>query len=164
MLELKPLSPESIPSALVKAKHYRLLGEPWESESICRDILRVEPEHQEALLFLVLAITDQFALGKTSSYPMAKELCEKLLYDYQQFYFRGLVEERMAKTMAKRTSPRSNYIAYEYYQTAIAYFEKAEKLSPKDNQDAVLRWNACVRGIREFKLEPAPEENSAELF
>ncbi len=161
MLQLKPLSKESIPSALVKAKHYRLLGEPWEAESICRDILRVEEGHQEALLFLVLAITDQFASGKTASYPYAKELCEKLKSEYERAYYRGLVEERYGKSILKRQTPRVKYIAYEYYRTAMEFFEKADSLSHEGNQDAVLRWNACVRGIKEFQLEAAPEEDPA---
>ncbi len=164
MLQLKPLAKESIPSALVKAKHYRLLGEPWESESICRDILRVDSDHQEALLFLVLAITDQFSTGKTESYSFAKELCGKLNNEYDRCYYRGLVEERIGKSVLKRTSPRVKYVAYEYYRTAMEFFEKAEKLSPESNQDALLRWNACVRGIKEFKLEAAPEEDPASLF
>ncbi len=39
MFELKPLSPQAIPAALEKAKHYRLLNEPGAAESICLDIL-----------------------------------------------------------------------------------------------------------------------------
>ena len=66
MLELKPISKESIPKALIRAKHYRLLNEPWQAESICRDILKVEPNHQLAVLYLILAITDQFGSVNSS--------------------------------------------------------------------------------------------------
>jgi hypothetical protein len=48
MYELKPLSREAIPAALEKAYRYRLLNEPLEAESICRDILEADPENQEA--------------------------------------------------------------------------------------------------------------------
>ena len=50
MFELKPLSKEAIPKALERAERYRLLNEPVEAESICRDVLHVEPGNQQALL------------------------------------------------------------------------------------------------------------------
>ena len=37
MFDLKPLSKDAIPAALSKAERYRLLNEPWQAESICRD-------------------------------------------------------------------------------------------------------------------------------
>ena len=43
MFELKPLSQKPLPAALAKAERYRLLNEPSEAESICQDILAVEP-------------------------------------------------------------------------------------------------------------------------
>jgi hypothetical protein len=43
MFDLKPLTPEAVPSALEKAMRYRLLHEPGEAESICLDVLAVEP-------------------------------------------------------------------------------------------------------------------------
>ena len=46
MFELKPLSREAFPAALEKAERYRLLNEPLEAESICRDILAVDPDNQ----------------------------------------------------------------------------------------------------------------------
>ena len=61
MSQLKPLSPAAIPAALARVERYRLLGEPTEAESICHDILSVEPANREALIGLILALTDQFA-------------------------------------------------------------------------------------------------------
>ena len=54
------LSKDSIPDAMKKAERYRLLGEPDEAESVCLDILQVDPENQEAMIDLILAISDQF--------------------------------------------------------------------------------------------------------
>ena len=48
MLELKPLSREAIPGALARVERYRLLNEPEQAESICQDILRTDPDNQEA--------------------------------------------------------------------------------------------------------------------
>ena len=57
--KLKTISKVGIPAAISKAELYSSLNEPEEAESICRDILAVEPEHQMALRLLGLAITDQ---------------------------------------------------------------------------------------------------------
>ncbi len=59
MLAPKPISPASVPGALAKAERYRLLNEPGEAESICLDILAVEPDNQQALASLILSLTDQ---------------------------------------------------------------------------------------------------------
>src|SRR5207248_11695595 len=58
MSELKSLSKEAIPAALEKAERYRLLNEPGEAESICLDILKADPENQQAIITLLLALTE----------------------------------------------------------------------------------------------------------
>ena len=87
MLELKPVSKDLIPKALVKANHYRLLNDAWQAESICRDILQVDPNHQLVLLCLILAITDQFEneKGRAKS-EEAKALCTQLNSKFEQKY------------------------------------------------------------------------------
>lgn len=164
MLQLKPLFQESIPKALIKAKHYRLLQDPWQTESICRDILKVESNNQLAILYLILAITDQFSNEKSGSYHEAKELCTQLTNEYEQLYYQGLIEERLGKSAMARTSPRVKYIAYEHYNNAMTLYEMAEKIRPEDNQDAVLRWNACVRRIQEFNLRPSQDDPQIQPF
>jgi len=61
MFALKSISHDSVSGALAKAERYRLLNEPVEAESICRDILEIEPDNQQALISLLLALTDQVA-------------------------------------------------------------------------------------------------------
>ncbi|MEO8648179.1 MAG: hypothetical protein ABI539_03340, partial [Acidobacteriota bacterium] len=60
MFDLKPLDQDAIPAALEKANRYRLLNEPGAAESIYLDILAVEPDDQEALKNIVLAMSDRF--------------------------------------------------------------------------------------------------------
>jgi len=163
MLQLKPLSKNSIPKALVRAKHYRLLNEPWQAESICRDILKVEPNHQRTLSYLILAITDQFGNEKSSSVE-AKKLCAHLKSKFEQKYYQGIIAERLGKTTLQRNTPRVKYIAYEHYRTAMEFFEEAEVIQPKGNHDAVLRWNACVRRINEFNLKHTPNDQQVHPF
>ena len=164
MLELKPLHKGSIPNALNRARRYRLLNEPWQAESICRDILKVEPENQMAILTLILAITDQFNISVSANSTEAKSLCKELKGDYDKNYYRGIIEERLGKTTVKRNGPRFIYIAYNYYQMAMKFYEQAEKLRQEDNEDTVLRWNACVRAIQEYKLAPAPDMDEVRPF
>ena len=164
MLQLKPLDRESIPKALVKAKHYRLLNEPWQAESICRDILKIDPNNQTAILYLILAISDQIGTHELHSIKEGKDLCKQLTNEYEQKYYRGIIEERTGKATLNRTSPRIKYIAYEYYRKAMEFYEEADKIHPEVNQDAVLRWNACVRKIQEFKLEASPDEDRVPYF
>ena len=77
---------------------------------------------------------------------------------------RGLIEERLGKVALKRVTPRAKYIAYEHYRTAMEFYDKAEKIQPEDNQDAVLRWNACVRRIEEFKLKASEDDPKMQPF
>ena len=63
MFELKRLSSEAIPEALEKAERYRLLNEPGEAESICLDVLKTDPDNQQALIILLLAVSDRFGKG-----------------------------------------------------------------------------------------------------
>src|SRR4051812_45408249 len=60
MPNLKKISREAIARATQKAERYRLLNQSWATESICLDILEVDPTNQPVLVMLILAITDQF--------------------------------------------------------------------------------------------------------
>ena len=97
MPELKSLHKDAIPAALEKAERYRLLNEPGEAESICLDILRVDPENQQAIIMLLLALTDRFEKGYGVSDSQAKELLARLKSDYERAYYSGIVAERRAK-------------------------------------------------------------------
>jgi hypothetical protein len=60
MPDLKKISQQAIPRAIQKAERYRLLNQSWATESICLDILEIDPSNQQVLVMLLLAITDQF--------------------------------------------------------------------------------------------------------
>ena len=146
MLELKTIKPEAVSSALEMAKRYRMLGEPDESKSICLDILTVVPDHQEALITLVLALTDKFAdSGLNPFFDEARRTVHKLDSAYCKSYYSGIVFERRAKYHLRKEEPGSESLAYEWFVKAMDAFDKAMSGCAPDNQDAVLRWNACVR-------------------
>ena len=87
MLQPKPISSDAIPAALAKAERYRLLNEPGEAESICLDVLQIEPDNQDALVTLILALTDQFREETTASRHAAAragELVPRLADEYDR--------------------------------------------------------------------------------
>src|SRR5207253_10495659 len=97
MSELKRLHKNAIPAALEKAERYRLLNEPGEAESICLDILHVDPENQQAIIILLLALTDRFEKGYGVSDSQTKELLARLRSQYDRTYYSGISVERRAK-------------------------------------------------------------------
>jgi hypothetical protein len=157
MFELKRLSPDGIDRALEKAERYRLLNEPEEAESICLDILAVAPNHQQALVTLLLALTDQFPTGPSDCVGRAQEVLPKFGGEYERAYYAGIVAERRASARLIGHVAGAEAIAYELYREAMQWYERAEKLSPPGNEDARLRWNTCARQIERRRLTPAPE-------
>jgi tetratricopeptide (TPR) repeat protein len=142
-LQLKPISKAGIPEAIAKAELYRNLNEPGEAESICRDILAADPENQTALRLLGLALTDQFTGNPSDRYHEAEDTFKSLTDEYQRCYYSGILHERQAKSQL--AAGRSPYMVAPLLEKALEYFEKAEAIRPPGNDDAILRWNRCVR-------------------
>lgn len=158
MFELKSLSPDAIPAALEKAVRYRLLNEPGEAESICLDVLAVEPGNQKALVTLLLAMTDRFGEGCTFNNTRIQGLIDRIQDDYERCYYAGIVRERNGKCRLRLNSPGTGTAAYELLREAMEFYEQAEKIRPAGNDDALLRWNACARLIMSQHLHaPAVE-------
>jgi hypothetical protein len=161
--ELKTLSPEAVPRALAKAERYRLLNEPGEAESICLDALRVEPGNNEAIVTLLLALTDQFGEDVPSAFSEALRLAERLTDPYEQAYYAGIVAERRAKAHLHRGSIGLGPQVYAYLREAMTLYERAETLRPSGNDDSLLRWNTCARLImRDQRLAPAAADERGE--
>jgi hypothetical protein len=164
MFDLKTLSPEAVPRALAKAERYRLLNEPGEAESICLDALTANPDNQEAIATLLLALTDQF-VENPRRISDAWHTVERLRDDYDRAYYTGIIYERRAKALLAHETPRGGSRAYEWIREAMAHFERAEAIRPPNNDDALLRWNACARLIMQDRhLEPAKEEPNEPLL
>ncbi len=158
MFHLKPITIEAVPRALEKAERYRLLNEPSQAESICRDILEVDPENQNALVTLVLALTDQFEKG--GSVQHAQEILPRIQDRYRRTYYAGIICERRGKALLDHGGPGSGYVAYDWFRDAMDLYEEAEAIRPAGNDDAILRWNTCARAILQHHLQPGPQERS----
>jgi len=158
MFSLKPISHDSVAGALAKAERYRLLNEPGEAESICRDILEIEPGNQPALISLLLALTDQIA-HNAQAFKDALAVAERLESVYDRAYYAGIAWERRAKARHSGGGHSAHRYAYDWLVNALEHFDQAERLRAPGNDDAVLRWNACVRYLASHKeLAPAAEE------
>lgn len=161
MYALRPISRESISGALAKAERYRLLNEPGEAESICLDILAAEPDNEQALISLVLALTDQIP-QKPAVHSHAMSYVRQLQTEYDRLYYEGIVWERRAKARMDGGGPGAREYVYDWIVSALEFFEKAEAVRPSGNDDAVLRWNACVRFLQAHpvlgpRIEHEPE-------
>jgi hypothetical protein len=142
--QLMLISQEAIPGALAKAERYRLLNQPWQAESICRDVLTIEPTNEAALLLLVLSLTDQFEDGISAE--EALQIVKALPDEYQRAYYSGLTYERQAIATYRRDPDyRSRRRVYALFQNAMEFYRQAQANRPRDNDDSILRWNACVR-------------------
>src|SRR5687768_13756981 len=128
MADLKPLSKDAVESALAKAERYRFLNEPGEAESICLDVLAVDPDNQQARIGLLLALSDQFADGSGAA-ARAQQIAAELTGEYERLYYGGLVAERRAKAHLARGAVAARG-AYEWLHEALDYFDRAEQIRP----------------------------------
>ena len=145
MYGLKTISREAVPNALAKAERYRLLNEPREAESICLDVLRVDPANQQALVTLLLATTDRFGTTLGAAVDHARQLLPQIQSEYERAYYEGVILERWAKAQMEGAMPR--HVAGDWLRQAMHCYEKAESIRPPGNDDAILRWNTCARMI-----------------
>ena len=159
-LNLNRISVTAVPAALEKARQYRALREPEQAESICLDILAADSDHHGAMCMLILALTDQFGRsGQLLDPKRVLKIVDQLPEKYERLYYRGLVSERRGRAMLNESMSRS--FTWEYIREAMHWYEKAQPLRPEHNDDAILRWNACLRTVRREQLAPRADRDEA---
>jgi hypothetical protein len=156
VFELKPLSQNAIRAALIKAERYRLLNEPWEAESICRDVLAVDPENQDAMRELIGAIAQQIGSGLGGDIGEATNLVGRLHSEFDREYYTGVIFERRAKELLAHGTLGVGPAVYELLVKAMECYDRAQAASLPDDDSAILRWNTCARMIMQNHLRPAP--------
>lgn len=163
--ELKRLSKAGLERALAKAERYRLLNDPLEAESICRDVLETEPGNQKALVLFILSLTDLFGSRTGMRIDESTSMLSRLDSEYERVYYKGVIYERRAKVHFERAHPGAGHLAYDWYVRAMKCFEQADELSPDDNEDAKLRWNTCARTMmRHDSIEPGHEDDTPQML
>jgi len=142
--ELKRLAEKNLAAAVTLAKHYRDLNQPEEAESICRDVLAVAPDDADAWRTLGLALTDRFPSAWMTLFDEACAAFQKLGSEYERVYYTGIAWERYAKAQLEAGRDHNAIHAFE---EALARFEQAESIAPKDEPAPVLHYNRCVRAL-----------------
>jgi hypothetical protein len=161
--ELKSISEQSIPEALAKVERYRLLNEPSLAESICLDILAIVPDHQQALISLLLARTDQFHSHVDAK--AALEVLAQIRGDYERSYYEGIIWERLGNARTRQGGAGAGTSAYHALREAMDCYEKAINSATPGNDDAILRWNTCARLIMQNQqIRPAPKNEPLQGF
>ena len=83
----------------------------------------------------------------------------KLEGAYERAYYSGIVWERRAKAVNDENARGLHHTVYEWVVKALGCFDEAGELRPPDNDDALLRWNTCVRFLaRNPNLAPRSDE------
>ena len=151
--DLKTISVDAIPRAVQKAERYRLLNQSWATESICLDILDVDPTNQPVLVMFLLSLTDQFAAEPGVLVARAHAVLARLTDEYQRQYYAGIIDERLGHAKLAHGAMHADAIAARLFRTAMASFERAEQLRTPGNDDAILRWNTCARTLERLRLQ-----------
>ena len=152
-LELHDIRINAVGEALAKAKQYRSLLEPEIAESICLDVLNIDPENQDVLIIYILALCDQISrTEKQTQIKMIERTIEQLTSQYKRYYYSGLLNERRARHLI--TQAMSHSFAYDYFYEALKFYQQAIDRCPDQNDEAILRWNSCIRTIEKEKLKP----------
>jgi len=156
-MDLKPITAEGVPAALQKAERYRLLNDSSAAESICLDVLEVDPTNQQALISLLLSITDQF-VDELGDVQRAREILPRITDPYKRAYYSGIICERRGRAQLHRGSMGSADIASEWFHEAMGCYEQAEQIRPRGNDESILRWNTCVRMLNRHERVSTPRE------
>ena len=150
---LKTISAEAVPRALQKAERYRLLNQSWATESICLDILEVDPANQQVLVMLLLSLTDQFGAEPRELAGRARAVLARLTDKYQQYYYAGIIDERLGHAQLTTGAMHAEAMAHQSLRAAMKSFEQAEQVRSPGNDDAILRWNTCARTLEKLRLQ-----------
>ena len=157
MPDLKKISREAIPRAVQKAERYRLLNQSWATESICLDILEVDPANQPVLVMLLLAMTDQFGAESRELARRARAVLARITDPYQRAYYAGIIDERLGHAQLAQGVMHAEAMAHDALRAAMESFEEAERLRQPGNDDAILRWNTCARALDRLRLVESAE-------
>jgi hypothetical protein len=112
---------------------------------------------------LLLALSDQSGDGSGAA-ARAQQLAGQLQNEYERLYFSGLVAERRARAHLERGGAATHGV-YDWLMDALDYFERAEAVRPAGNDDAILRWNTCVRVLEKHpELKPSPDMREEPLL
>src|SRR5258708_21896062 len=110
---------------------------------------------------LGVASTDQFKGAVSDGFREAQSCFERLSSAYERSYYQGILHERRAKAQLRAGHTAHSLLAS--FENAMRCFEEAEKIRPQGNDDALLRWNRCLRLLQTLPELSQSESDSFEI-
>ena len=152
--KIKRISTAGIAEAIAKAELYRSLNEPEEAESICRDILAIEPQHQLALRLLGLALTDQFTGHGSDRYREAEEI-----FLSSRIRMSGFTTPEFCTSGArKRNSKPANCLVH-FQRSSTMLYTLSQRLRKSVRQATMMPSFAGIVACGCFKIQPMNGKN-----
>ena len=119
------------------------------------------PAHQDALVTLVLALTDQFPTGSIGRADGRRRGGRRAAPRRLQAPVPlGHHPRAPRQGRAATRSPGSARSVHEWLREAMSCYEAAEAIRPAGNDEAILRWNTCARILTDL---PAAEPDIPEF-
>ena len=84
-------------------------------------------------------------------YRETEEIFRQLQDPYERLYYTGILHERRAKAQLNAGQLPHSLVAL--FDQALHSFAEAERIRPSGNDDAILRWNRCVRLLQNQAYE-----------
>ena len=148
--KVKRISTAGIAEAIAKAELYRSLNEPEEAESICRDILAIEPQHQLALRLLGLALTDQFTGHGSDRYRETEEIFRQLKDPYERLYYTGITARAARESAAQGRATAS----FTVQRSSTMLYTLSQRLRKSVRQETTMPSFAGIVACDCFKIQP----------
>ncbi len=73
-----------------------------------------------------------------------------------------MIFERWGKSHLGRDMPR--HVAFDWVREAMNHYDAAAAIRPADNDDAILRWNTCVRLLQREPRHVMPPSTQTDEF
>src|SRR5207237_8729082 len=90
--------------------------------------------------------------------PQAEAAFQTPRVPSERLYYAAIVRGRSAKAQLSAGRPPHTRIVR--FEDALKWFEEAEKIRPAGNDEAILRWNRCVRILKNLAVPDREREHA----
>lgn len=157
-MNLKTFKSDDVEAAMAAARTCWAELQIEDTESICQDVLSLDPTNQEAVELLFRSRVSLLSKGLPRGVERAQELVPQFDGDFEKAFFSGLLRENQARYLLDRRGRQASSVAYNWFRHAMDDFEEANR-QDSTRIEATLHWNACLRTLQANPhCAPNPEE------
>ena len=157
-MDFKNLESADLDAALAAAQASWAELRAEETESICLDILELDPNHRSTLDLLLRCRIELLKKGLPQSVARAQELIPQLDSDFDQAFYSGMIREAQARYLLEKRGRATSGVAYSWFRHAMDDFAAASNLDA-GRVEPKLHWNACLRTLENNpQCVPPPED------